>query len=201
MTKKANRGTNGLDQDAQDARSAVQRAEALRLRATGLSYADIGEAMGVAEPTARSLVVRALKDKRAEIDELGDSVIMLEAERLDTLFRAAEAIRVTAKSESMRLQAIDRALWISDRRSKLLGLDAPKREQHEHTLDGLTGFFAAVLEGKLRGGSRDELVLDAETDCGRLLPAAAPPSDADEAEEDVDPADAEIVAEAPAEEP
>jgi hypothetical protein len=95
--------------------------EALELRLAGLSYADIGDRMGVSSPRAFQLVsdeLARLNEKRAETAE---AVTRIELERLDRLLAT-----VWEKAEAGDLAAIDRVLAIQQRRARLLGLDAEK---------------------------------------------------------------------------
>lgn len=171
-------GARGSEPE-QDMQSVERRAEALRLAATGLNYRQIGDALGVTKKAAWALVQDSLEERREEMRQDAAQAIALACEKLDTLTRAAVRIVYEGKSDVVRLQAIDRVLEIEKRRAALLGLDAPKREQHEHNIDGLMAFFQAVLSSRVSGGSTARL-LDAEADCGRELPALAPPADEDD---------------------
>jgi hypothetical protein len=93
----------------------------LELRLAGLSYADIGDRMGVSSPRAFQLVsgeLARLNEKRAETAE---AVTRIELERLDRLLAT-----VWEKAEAGDLAAIDRVLAIQQRRAKLQGLDMEK---------------------------------------------------------------------------
>lgn len=91
--------------------------QALQLRMGGLSYAQVGEAMGVGTNAARDMIKRALN--RAEKVAASD-LRALENERLDRLQAA-----IWTKALNGDLQAVDRVLRISERRARLNGLDAP----------------------------------------------------------------------------
>ncbi len=93
----------------------LRRAEALGLRRAGLSYRQIGERMGLSLGRAYSLVSEALSQI---IHEEATALRDLEASRLDTMQAAIWSRAVTGD-----LRAIDTALRISARRSRLLGLD------------------------------------------------------------------------------
>ena len=77
--------------------------------------------MGYSEQRAHAIVTRELRRLSAARDETGETVLRLEIERLDGLWRA---VWPTAKEGD--LPSIETALRIMARRAKLLGLDAPK---------------------------------------------------------------------------
>jgi hypothetical protein len=131
---------------------AQRDADAARLRAQGHTYAAIAERLGYRGwQAARYAVERALVDT---VTEPAAEVRQLELARLDEALKAAFevlhtkhlvvsngiVVRVrginpdTGKRQSVplldsmpRLAAIDRIVKISERRSKLLGLDAPTK--------------------------------------------------------------------------
>lgn len=122
-------------------RLAEEQAEALKLRATGMTYRQIAEQQGVHESTAKRRVDSALA---ATVQEPADELRTLEAHRLDLLFQIA-----AQQASNGKLVAIDRCLAIMDRRAKLLGLDAPIRiEEHVITEDAVDAEIRR-LEGEL----------------------------------------------------
>ena len=96
--------------------------EALTLRSRGYKYQQIADQMGCSKPTAYARVQRALAAIPAEAVE---EYRKLEGDRLDTLLNIAMYEAQTRKS----MYAIDRVLSIMERRAKLMGLDAPVRQQ------------------------------------------------------------------------
>lgn len=95
--------------------------QALELRKAGLPYAEIASRLGWRTPSgAHAAVMRALD--RA-MREPAEELRKIELARLDSLH---QAIWPTALRGD--LGAIDRELRISERRAKLLGLDAPARQ-------------------------------------------------------------------------
>lgn len=98
-------------------------AEAAHLRAQGLTYRQIGQRQGCNQSSAYQRVQRALAAVPVEaVEELR----RVELERLDLLL---EKVMTKAVSEDKGfLFAVDRALAIAERRSRLLGLDAPTRQ-------------------------------------------------------------------------
>ena len=108
------------------AESAMKDTEALRLRSSGMTYSRIAEALGISKSHAYYRVQNALAAIPAEaVDEYR----RLENERLDALLEVAMAKALDPEAKGGALFAIDRVLAIQDRRTKLLGLDAPIRHE------------------------------------------------------------------------
>lgn len=97
--------------------AAVQRT-ALTLRSHGLSYREIGIQMGMQASSVYKHVAKAMK---SIIKEPAEDVKALELDRLDQLLGA-----VWSKSLEGDVEAVNAALRIMERRTKYLGLDAPK---------------------------------------------------------------------------
>lgn len=92
---------------------------ALEMRKAGLTYQRIANNLGYANPTgARKAVVAAMKKI---LREPADEVRELELARLDDMINSIWHLR--HKPEYM-----DRILKIMERRSKLLGIDAPIKQ-------------------------------------------------------------------------
>jgi hypothetical protein len=122
----------------------ARQAEALRLRANGLYFDEIGQALGITKQAAFTLVTRALK---TTLREPGEQVRTLELDRLDQL--QVEALAVLRRrhvlvsggkivrddddqpllDDGPALQAIATLLRIAERRARLLGLDAPAKHE------------------------------------------------------------------------
>ena len=121
--------------------------QALELRKRGMSYAEIGEAIGMSLQGASDAVRRALERLRTEASEKAEDVRDLELARLDKLLKIAEAA-----AESGDISAIDRVLRIQERRSKYLGLDAPVKSEAQVaiaatvSLEGVSDVQLAALE-------------------------------------------------------
>jgi len=117
--------------------TAQRRAFVLQLRKAGVTYPNIARAAiekfgvdrlprGWDERYAYKDVKRELDKIRVEISESASNVLALELQRLDALLKAlwAEAARKNPDHS-----AVDRVLKIMERRAKLLGLDAPSKQQ------------------------------------------------------------------------
>lgn len=103
---------------------AEKRQKCLELRKFGASFRSISEQQGI----SLGQVHKYVSDALAEINQLtatnAEELRQLELQRLDT---ATLAIAKLVKQGDLR--AVDRWLRISERRSKLLGLDAPIQQQ------------------------------------------------------------------------
>lgn len=102
-------------------------AKALDMRMQGLTYAQIGEALGMSDAGAFQAVKRGLERLKKECDEKAEEVRDIEGQRLDRMLASVWS-QVLAGNHG----AVDRALRIMDRRAKLYGLDAPQKSQIDH---------------------------------------------------------------------
>lgn len=148
--------------------------EALDLRIQGLTYSRIGAAMGVSEMRAHQLVAAALKRREESSFEKIDQIRRIELERLDQavqtvieILEKGTSIVVTKDGDvvevmdsELRLKAIDRLTKISERRSKLVGLDAPASS--EHTIKGPWEKFMADVVDHGDGDDDQEAEPDGE---------------------------------------
>lgn len=110
-----------------------RRAKCLELRASGLSLRAIAAKVGM----AHSSVAEAIE---AELNELtkepAERLRTVEVARLDRLLKA-----MWPKAMKGDVYRVDRCLKIMERRAKLLGLDAPTKQEH-------TGKDGEALFGK-----------------------------------------------------
>lgn len=145
-----------------DPETVKRDAQAAALRAKSWTYQQIGDHLGITRQSAHEAVQRALRDTLAEP---AADVRALELERLDALYAAALAVlerehivaqkgavvmyrRKPLLDDAPKLSAIDRLLRIQERRARLLGLDAPTRQQVEaaHTVRYEIGVTGEELE-------------------------------------------------------
>lgn len=104
----------------QDITATERQRQALELRKAGVSYAVIAEKLGYRSGSgAHAAVGVALKKT---LQEPANDLRTLELERLDIL-----QLAIWQQVRQGHLGAIDRYLKIAERRSKLLGLDAPTK--------------------------------------------------------------------------
>lgn len=97
---------------------------ALSLRIEGMSYAAIAAQMGIAVSNAYNLVSDALAKLEAETAEKAAEIRRIEVDRLDAMLKA---LWPAVKQGEPR--AIEVSLKTMERRSKLLGLDAPTKQE------------------------------------------------------------------------
>lgn len=100
--------------------AAERRQQATALRLKGYTYAEIGAQMNIGRAQACKLVTAEMARTAAEAQGTTDALRALELDRLD-----AAQVAIWARAMNGELDAIDRVLKISARRSALLGLDRP----------------------------------------------------------------------------
>lgn len=93
--------------------------EALGLRKSGATYAEIGKALGITEQGAYKAVMRSLRRLNEKIVEGAEELRRIEIERLDRML-----LGIWTQAKAGHLGAIDRAIKISERRARLCGLDS-----------------------------------------------------------------------------
>ena len=94
----------------------------VELRRSGWTYSRISQELGVGVAQVGLIVKNALLEIRKVTEESVEQLRQMELERLDEIQRA-----LWPGVESGNLKSIDRMLKLMERRSKLLGLDAPTR--------------------------------------------------------------------------
>jgi hypothetical protein len=94
--------------------------QALALRKQGYTYPEIGKQLGISTATAFQMVMRVLAAYEDGIKELVPRVRQLELERCDTRTKA-----LSKKVAAGDTHAILTDIKVSERRAKLMGLDAP----------------------------------------------------------------------------
>lgn len=101
-----------------------RRQLAVELRKQGQDYQTIGTMLGVTRQAAHKMVKKALDKIRATTMEDAQTIIDLEAQRLDSLL-------IPMYGEAVKMEpdyfAVDRVLKIMERRARLLGLDKPDK--------------------------------------------------------------------------
>ena len=115
----------------QDITATQKQMQALELRKAGVGYAAIAEKIGYKTPSGAHAAVKSALKKT--IQEPADELRQVELERLDTA-QLAIWQQVRAGNQG----AIDRYLKIAERRAKLLGLDAPVKQEMKLDVTALT---------------------------------------------------------------
>ena len=121
-------------------RTAELEAECLRLRREGLTHRAIAARLGVAPATAYRRVRHALDQVNARTVEDAATLRSLEMLRLDELQNAIWQRAIDGDGK-----ALDRVLAIMTRRTKLLGLDAPQRQETKVKIDPQDAKFRREL--------------------------------------------------------
>lgn len=166
----SSRSRNGRGRYVRSPETAERDAEAARLRVQGRTYQQIADRLGLSHrDLARRAVDRALT---ATVQEPAEELRSLELLRLDELWRTAwrvlttEHVRVSAgrvvehqgkplRDNGPALAAIDRLVRISERRCRLLGLDAPLSVT-VLTLDQIDAEIRRLMEELGREGGHGE---------------------------------------------
>jgi hypothetical protein len=115
---------------------------AVQLRIEGLTYDEIGDRLGVSRPMASRIVNRAIN---RVLREPVEQLVQLEASRLDALWAAMfpRALRGSARHAEVCVR-------ISERRSRLLGLDQPTRVHADVLANVTVDQIDAEIERLLR---------------------------------------------------
>lgn len=145
---KKNRGkspTKGASEAAE-----VRKQKAYELRCKGLTYQQIGDALGVSIKTAHEYVDEVWKYNRERTADSADKLREMELAKLDELearwMPLALAAELDVSKEVIKgddnvvhieldawdagMKAVDRVLKIQERRAKLLGIEAPQKVEH-----------------------------------------------------------------------
>jgi hypothetical protein len=117
------------------------RVKALNLALTGLNYQQIGDACGHSRNWAREAVEWALE---ATVEEAAKQVRQMQLARLDALIVKQWAyLENNDLPPHIHLQVMDRILRTEERRAKLLGLDAPVKQEVEQVTEVRVEFVDA----------------------------------------------------------
>ena len=141
---------------AQKAKAIDVEREALKLRRQGLTYAAIGDALGMSESGAYYAVDRGLEKATQLVTKEADRLRQLEVQRLD---RMQEGLWPTAETGDHK--SIDRVLRIIAERAKLLGLYAPTAiDVKSSRFDGVDlGSLSVEQLRRLKAGESVEAVI------------------------------------------
>jgi hypothetical protein len=124
---------------ARDTNAALRAAQALNLRKLGMTYDAIAQQCGYAHRGSAYAAVQ--RELQRTLQEPADELRILEAQRLDDLYRAM--IPKALKGDGW---SVDRCLRIMERRAALLGLDARPDANQQQAQMVLIGVSQDVLE-------------------------------------------------------
>ena len=103
---------------------AADRKSALDLRITGMSYRAIAAELGCSVSKAYDDVSAALAKLEAESAEKAAEVRRIELDRIDVMLKG-----IWPEAEAGDARKIETALKLMERRAKLLGIDAPTKQE------------------------------------------------------------------------
>jgi hypothetical protein len=152
-------------------RVAQRQEKAIALRVAGGTYRAIAAALGVSSMQAHRDVVRSLKESLRLRDGSADELRALELKRLDALLVACWPRAQQGDCESIRC-----AVRVSERRSKLLGLDAETSSRLELTGEAVVTTDAA--DRPLGGLSDTQLLVRLDQLRNALAAAVVEPASA-----------------------
>ena len=115
--------TTGTDKKGLKARE--RAIQALELRKAGADYRQIGVALECSPQRAHQIVSAYLNKLNKQLAEGVEDVTAMEEQRLDALFMAAWPAAKAGDAQSIAV-----ALRVMERRARMLGLDAPTKNEH-----------------------------------------------------------------------
>jgi hypothetical protein len=120
-----------------------KQSQALELRKAGATYDSIAQTIGYSSRAGAALAVEAAL--RKTLQEPADELRKLDLERLNTMLLA-----IWARARQGSLDDIDMVLKILARKAKLLGLDAPVKQELVGRDGGPIEIAALLLTQKLQ---------------------------------------------------
>ncbi len=115
--------------------------DALALRRAGASFREIASQLGCSSTSAFRAVSRVLDRTMVELGESAAVLRAMELERLDALLAAVWPAAVAGDLPSVAM-----ALRVAERRARLLGLDAPVRQELTGADGGPLSFVQVATE-------------------------------------------------------
>ncbi|WP_347258007.1 hypothetical protein [Methylocaldum sp.] len=97
------------------------------LRLTGATIQQIADQLGLSVGGVHKILKREFKRRRDDIDGMADQYRQIELERLERLWFKYYPYVINGSPNKLTLEATDRLLKISKRRSEILGFDAPQK--------------------------------------------------------------------------
>ena len=102
--------------------TADRELKAIELRKAGLTYEQIGAAVGISHEGARKAVLRVLSRLVAFTHEEATALREIQLLRINDMRKS-----VWAQARTGHLASIDRVIRLDEREAKLTGIDAPER--------------------------------------------------------------------------
>lgn len=163
---------------ANEAQLAEKKAEAYRLRLRGLTLRQAAAKLGVSHQTvanwsraeADATVIPLANELRTQqldrLDHMRQSALEV-LERYHVVVSQGHVVELDGtpiEDDAPVLAAIDRLLKIEERRSKLMGLDAPTRAEIEARVEPKPAELMALIERARQQSEEDEAELTGEAD-------------------------------------
>lgn len=146
-------GGNNPQAHGNNAQVAAEQSECLQLRLEGKSFRAIAAQTGLSTATVFNRVEAAIA---LEINPKAEQLRAIESERLDVYLD-----RLKTRIDKGDTHAIQTAIRISERRSKLLGLDMPQRIEANATFHEVTQQDIELQE-LIRAAKAKNAVIEAE---------------------------------------
>lgn len=158
--------TKKLDPAAKARRLELAR-KALDLRISGLTVVQIGEHLGISTSLASKILAQAMEHAQKRFQESAEQLTQIQLQRLEKLYRAIEPAALKS-GHSGQPRAAEVAMKLLERQAKLLGLDAPVKQEIRVELMDMT-------DHELRDeAERMRLALAHSTPVPSLLPGEKP---------------------------
>lgn len=121
---------------ASQAQNAERRERLIAMRRDGISWSRIANELGYVDAAAACTDLRRVLEQRQEQLAISlDQHRQLELEKLDRLERATiDILEEGADEKDQRLAAVETLRRLSERRAKLLGIDAPTKVEADGVL-------------------------------------------------------------------
>lgn len=113
----------------------MRRARALEMLTNGKTKREIAAALGVSATTIGKDISWMVAHEKADAPERVEEVRAIETQRIDAWLSRASALLDNADPD-IQLKALDRVVKLAERRAKLLGLDAPIKQEIDTTVSG-----------------------------------------------------------------
>jgi len=130
QVEKKRRRRPGGKQSANKVNQYYRKALALSMRKQGYYYTNIAERLGITEGRAYQMVTEEMNRLKNERHESAESMRILHLHQMDDMINTLWPEVIKGKTAAM-----DRILKIQERQAKLLGMDAPEKQQVEGNKD------------------------------------------------------------------
>jgi len=113
----------------------MRRTRALQMLVDGKTKREIAATLGVSVNTVSKDISWMIEHEKADAPQLVNEIREIESQRLDGWLERASRLLENVDPD-VSLKALDRLVKIAERRAKLLGLDAPVKQEIETSVKG-----------------------------------------------------------------